>query len=41
MNTPILAFSPMRVYAMILRYIYLLRRSWPRVLELLKVVPPL
>lgn len=28
------AFSPGRVYAMVLRYVYLLRRSWPRVLEL-------
>jgi ABC-2 type transport system permease protein len=27
-------FSPARIYAMVLRYIYLLRRSWPRVLEL-------
>jgi len=27
-------FSPPRVYAMVLRYIYLLRRSWPRLLEL-------
>lgn len=27
-------FSPRRVGAMVLRYIYLLRRSWPRVLEL-------
>jgi len=26
--------SPARVYAMVLRYLYLLRRSWPRVLEL-------
>lgn len=26
--------SPVRVYAMILRYAYLLRRSWPRLLEL-------
>lgn len=29
-----LVFSPLRVYAMVLRYIYLLKRSWPRVLEL-------
>jgi len=28
------AFSPARVGAMVLRYIYLLRRSWPRLLEL-------
>lgn len=28
------AFSPGRIYAMVLRYVYLLRRSWPRVLEL-------
>lgn len=28
------AFSPQRVLAMVLRYIYLLRRSWPRILEL-------
>mgnify|MGYP003481701424 CR=1 FL=1 len=34
MQTAIMAFSPMRIYAMVLRYIYLLRRSWPRVLEL-------
>jgi ABC-2 type transport system permease protein len=28
------AFSAGRVYAMVLRYVYLLRRSWPRLLEL-------
>lgn len=28
------AFSPARIGAMVLRYIYLLRRSWPRLLEL-------
>jgi ABC-2 type transport system permease protein len=28
-------FSPGRVYAMLLRYLYLLRSSWPRALELL------
>jgi len=28
------AFSPARIQAMVLRYIYLLRRSWPRLLEL-------
>ena len=27
-------FSPGRVYAMLLRYLYLLRSSWPRALEL-------
>ncbi|MBT7306855.1 MAG: ABC transporter permease, partial [Gammaproteobacteria bacterium] len=27
-------FSPRRVGAMVLRYVYLLRRSWPRLLEL-------
>src|SRR5512135_175546 len=27
-------FSPRRVWAMVLRYIYLLRGSWPRILEL-------
>ena len=27
-------FSPYRVGAMVLRYVYVLRRSWPRVLEL-------
>jgi ABC-2 type transport system permease protein len=34
MTTALRPFSPARVYAMVLRYIYLLRRSWPRVLEL-------
>ena len=34
MNTAMQPFSPARIYAMVLRYIYLLRRSWPRVLEL-------
>ncbi|HWK47583.1 MAG TPA: ABC transporter permease [Stellaceae bacterium] len=29
------AFSPARVYAMVLRYVYLLRGSWPRILELI------
>lgn len=28
-------FSPGRVYAMVLRYLYLLRTSWPRALELI------
>ena len=30
-----LAFAPHRVAAMVLRYVYLLRSSWPRVLELI------
>src|SRR5437016_9054120 len=30
-----LSFSPHRVSAMVLRYLYLLRSSWPRVLELI------
>jgi len=34
MNAAVRPFSPARIYAMVLRYIYLLRRSWPRVLEL-------
>ena len=34
MNDAIRSFSPARIYAMVLRYIYLLRRSWPRILEL-------
>jgi ABC-2 type transport system permease protein len=34
MNTSAFAFSPRRVAAMILRHIYLLRSSWPRLLEL-------
>jgi len=34
MNAPRHVFSPARIYAMLLRYLYLLRRSWPRVLEL-------
>src|SRR5689334_8912424 len=29
-----IAFSPARIFAMVLRYWYLLRSSWPRVLEL-------
>ena len=28
-------FSPARVWAMLLRYLYILRSSWPRTLELL------
>jgi ABC-2 type transport system permease protein len=31
----VLPFSPGRVWAMLLRYLYLLRSSWPRTLELL------
>jgi ABC-2 type transport system permease protein len=31
---PTLGFAPHRVAAMVLRYLYLLRSSWPRVLEL-------
>ena len=34
MSAAVHPFSPARIYAMVLRYIYLLRRSWPRVLEL-------
>lgn len=30
-----IAFSPHRVGAMVLRYVYLLRSSWPRILELI------
>jgi len=30
-----IAFSPRRIFAMVLRYWYLLRSSWPRVLELI------
>ena len=30
-----IAFSPARIFAMVLRYWYLLRSSWPRVLELI------
>ena len=30
-----LAFAPARVWAMLLRYLYILRSSWPRTLELL------
>ena len=29
------AFAPARVWAMLLRYLYLLRSSWPRTAELL------
>jgi ABC-2 type transport system permease protein len=32
---PVLAFAPHRVAAMVLRYLYLLRSSWPRILELI------
>jgi ABC-2 type transport system permease protein len=37
MSTPVepIAFSPRRVGAMVLRYWYLLRSSWPRLLELI------
>src|SRR6202008_2463414 len=28
-------FSPARIWAMLLRYLYILRSSWPRTLELL------
>lgn len=31
---PGLWFSPMRIWAMVLRYVYLLRGSWPRIIEL-------
>ena len=31
---PARSFSPMRVYALVTRYMYLLRSSWPRLLEL-------
>lgn len=34
MSHPTAVFSPRRIGAMILRYIYLLRGSWPRILEL-------
>lgn len=34
MNTTQQPFAVARIYAMVLRYIYLLRRSWPRLLEL-------
>lgn len=30
---PVRAFSARRVYAMVLRYVYLLRGSWPRIIE--------
>src|ERR1700740_2896678 len=30
----VIAFAPHRVAAMVLRYLYLLRSSWPRILEL-------
>src|ERR1700726_1194475 len=33
-STRAIAFAPNRVAAMVLRYLYLLRSSWPRVLEL-------
>jgi ABC-2 type transport system permease protein len=33
--TPAIAFAPHRVAAMVLRYLYLLRSSWPRILELI------
>jgi len=33
-DAPVSAFSVQRIHAMVLRYIYLLRRSWPRLLEL-------
>jgi ABC-2 type transport system permease protein len=32
---PAIAFAPHRVAAMVLRYLYLLRSSWPRILELI------
>jgi ABC-2 type transport system permease protein len=35
-NAPVYApFSARRVYAMVLRYVYLLRGSWPRIIELI------
>lgn len=34
MNTSRGSLSAARIYAMVLRYVYLLRRSWPRLLEL-------
>ena len=35
MSTEVASFSPRRVGAMILRYWYLLRSSWPRLIELI------
>src|SRR5256714_11339830 len=35
MNGEAIAFSPRRIAAMVLRYWYLLRSSWPRLLELI------
>ena len=32
---PSVGFAPHRVAAMVLRYVYLLRSSWPRVVELI------
>ena len=37
MNPAMHPFSFGRIYAMVLRYVYLLRRSWPRVLELARL----
>jgi ABC-2 type transport system permease protein len=34
MTRPHGGFSPRRIWAMVLRYVYLLRGSWPRILEL-------
>lgn len=34
MSAPASVFSPRRIHAMVLRHVYLLRNSWPRVLEL-------
>jgi len=34
-SPPFIAFSPSRISAMVLRYWYLLRSSWPRLLELI------
>jgi ABC-2 type transport system permease protein len=34
-DTPYRAFSPSRIAAMIMRYVYLLRSSWPRLLEII------
>ncbi|MCZ6645729.1 MAG: ABC transporter permease [SAR324 cluster bacterium] len=35
MNTAAVVFSPRRVAAMVLRYLYLMRSSWPRVIEMI------
>ena len=34
-STPVIPIAPHRIAAMVVRYVYLLRSSWSRILELI------